>query len=168
MLLTVILSLLLLMLIYLLLAPIILYINSSDNDYYVRLPGILKACLLADKEEVLKVKIKILFMSFYFYPLRKDKAPKELKKIEGRAARKKRKRTMNFKMGLRLLRSFKVKRFFVNIDTGDCISNAKLYPVFAFLNYRYGGFAINFENKNELILKLQNRPIYIIKSFINK
>lgn len=107
-------------------------------------------------------------MNFYFYPLRKKKASDNIKKIEGKnASKKKRKHKMNFKTGLRLLRSFKVKTFYMNIDTGDCISNAKLYPVFAFLNYRYGGFNVNFDNRNQVILELQNRPIYIIKSFFN-
>ena len=155
------------MLSYALLAPLVFYINTSNNDYYFKFGGLLKACILADKKELLKIKLRVLFVNFYFYPLRKSKDSEEKKKIAGKDAKKK-KRTMNLKSGLRFLRSFKIKQFFMNIDTGDCIANAKLYPAFAYLNYRYGGFNINFENKNQLILKLQNRPIYMIRSFINK
>lgn len=57
--------------------------------------------------------------------------------------------------------------FYLNIDTGDCISNAKLYPLFAFFNYKGGNFNINFEGKNRLALHIQNRPIKIIKTFFN-
>ncbi len=74
---------------------------------------------------------------------------------------------MGFRTGLRLLKSFRIKQFLLNVDTGNCISNAKLYPVFAFLNYRVGGFNINFQGRNQLVLHIQNRPIHIIRSFIN-
>ena len=74
---------------------------------------------------------------------------------------------MSFKKMLRLTRTFKVKTFMLNIDSGDAITNAKLYPIFSLLNYRGGNFNINFEGRNQLILQLQNRPIDLIKSFIN-
>ncbi len=53
------------------------------------------------------------------------------------------------------------------MDTGDVVKNAKLYPAFAFLNYHVGGFNINFQGRNQLAVRLQNRPIDIIKLFIN-
>lgn len=81
--------------------------------------------------------------------------------------KKKRSKDINFKTLLRVLKSFKVRQFQIDIDTGNCISNAKLYPVFAFLNYYKGGFNINFENRNKVLLSIENRPIRIIKSFIN-
>lgn len=55
----------------------------------------------------------------------------------------------------------------MNIDTGDCIANSKLYPVFSFLSYQFGGFHVNYKGQNTLVLAVENRPIRIIKSFFN-
>ena len=74
---------------------------------------------------------------------------------------------MDIKKVRRMLRTFKVKEFLLDFDSGNCITNAKLYPVFVYLNYQIGGFHINFQGRNQLVLQLHNRPIHIIKSFIN-
>jgi len=68
---------------------------------------------------------------------------------------------------MRFLKSFKVKKLLLNIDTGNCILNAKLYPFFSLLNYQIGNFSINFQGRNRLALEVENRPIDIIKSIIN-
>ncbi|WP_157961199.1 hypothetical protein [Lutibacter citreus] len=60
-----------------------------------------------------------------------------------------------------------MKKFLINIDTGDPILNAKLYPIFSLLNISKGNFNVNFKNINQLTLHLENRPIDIIKSYIN-
>lgn len=164
--LSIILVLLFLVFVYLLFTPIILSIDTISNTYYMRFSGLVKASVLGDKEAVLKVKVKILFFHFYIYPFRRNKDIK-LKKTKNNLKPIKRRKKMRLQKGLRLLKSFKVKRFFLNIDTGDCIANAKLYPVFALLNYKGGNFNINFDGRNQLILFIQNRPIHIIKSFIN-
>lgn len=149
---------------YLLLIPVILHIDTDMNQYYVQLRGLAKASFEGDEEEVIRIRLKVLFMDFLFYPLRKPDPGK--KKIAGSRI-KKRKKSMGYGKGLRLLRSFSVKRLLLDIDTGDCIHNAKLYPLFAFLNYYVGGFHVNFSGRNQLVLHLQNRPLYIIKSIIN-
>ena len=161
--LTIFLSLLILVVIYLLLVPIILFINTQTNEYYIQLRGLAKASIQTDKKEILKVKIKVLFMNYNFYPLKRKKTSTKSKKIKKyNNGRKK----FEFRKYLRMLRTFKIKRLFINIDTGDCISNAKLFPLFTFLNQTKGNFKVNFEGRNQMVLHMQNRPINIIKSFI--
>lgn len=167
MVLAVVLILLFLLLIYLLVAPLVLYIDTVSNTYYFQYKGVAKATVLADEKEVIKIRLHVFFIRFNFYPLRKKKEAVDSKRIENGESARKRKKSINLKTGLRLLKSFKIRKFLIDIDTGDCIANAKLYPFFAFLNYRLGGFRINFEGRNQLILEMQNRPIYLIKSFIN-
>ena len=70
-------------------------------------------------------------------------------------------------MVFRILKSFRVTKMFVDLDTSNCITNAKLYPLFALLNYKYGGFNINFDGRTQLLLYLENRPIRILTSIIN-
>lgn len=165
MILTVFLALFVLLIIYLLLAPIVLYINTAEGQYYIRLKGLAKASIEGHKEELLRIKLKIFSRNFYFYPLKKIGAAKKKKSVK-RNGRKTMRRIGIGRM-LRMLRSFKVRRVLLDIDTGNCISNAKLYPFFVLLNYTSGEFRINFEGRNTMALHLENRPIHIIKSFIN-
>ncbi len=159
------LALFLLLVVYLLLVPIILVINTNSNEYYLQIKGLAKASVESDVKKVIKIKLKLFFFNYYFYPLM-YKASGEKKKLENNK-KKKRKRNIEFKTMLRLLKSFKVQKLLVDIDTGDCILNAKLYPVFGFLNYHVGNFKVNFEGRNQLVFQIQNRPLNIIKSFIN-
>lgn len=157
--------LLIALVIYLLLVPIILLVDTNSNEYYLRLWGLAKANLEFDEKKLLRICLKVFFLRFYFYPFLSGKSKKKKRTI-----RKEQKRSLskkNIGKSLRVLQTFKVKRFFIDMDTGNCISNAKLYPVFAFLNYHIGHFNINFEGRNELALHIQNRPIFIIKSLIN-
>ena len=167
----VIIVLLLLLLGYLLWMPIVLKIDTDSHEYYLQMKGLAKASVLGDKDEVLKVKLNVLFLNFNFYPLRKISASKKKKLAskEGKedVEKKKRNWTRQGQRALRVLKTFEVKHLLVDLDTGDYVLNAKLYPVFFMLNRWEGSFAINFMNRNRLALIVQNRPIYILKSIIN-
>lgn len=163
--LTIFLTLLLLVLIYLLVTPIVLLIDTTTNQYYIKIQGLVKASLEAHKEELIRIKLRVFFLKFYFFPLKNigsKKKPKLItkKKIE-------RSKRFDFQTAVRVLKSFRVKKLFIDIDTGDCILNAKLYPFVALLKYYSGNININFQGRNQLILCIQNRPINIIRSFIN-
>ena len=150
---------------YLLFMELILYIDTGTNEYYIQAKGLMKAKIEPHKEELLRIRIQTLFMNFYFYPLKKigaSKKPRATKKL-----RVKSKSRIGFRKGLQILRTFRVERLLLDFDAGNCIVNAKLYPLFAFLNHNIGDFRINFEGRNQFILQMQNRPIRIIKSIIN-
>ena len=68
---------------------------------------------------------------------------------------------------LQVVRTFKIKEFVLNIDTGNCITNAKLYPLLSIAHLCKGQFNINFQGQNQLILQIENRPVRILKAFIN-
>ena len=163
--LTLILSLLLLLILYLLTVPVIFLINTNTQEYSVRVVGLAKATLEGDKNELLRIKLKVPFKNFYFYPFRTKTKTKEKKRKAAKIT--KRGKKFKYKSFVRVLNSFKLKQLVLNMDTGDYILNAKLYPVFLALNYTKGNFNINFEGKNELIVCIQNRPVNIIRSFIN-
>ena len=149
--------------IYLLFARVSLFIDTSTNQYFIKLQGICKINAERDETEILKLRLHIFFLDFNFYPLHPDKK----KKRKSKKKKKKSRFSLTFKQTKLLIKSFKIKRFYLDLDTGDCITNAKLYPVFALLNYKMGHFNINFNGRNKLVLHIQNRPVYIIKSFIN-
>lgn len=160
-----ILIMLCLFIVYLLFMKLILYIDTENSKYYIQAKGLIKAHIEEDRKELFRIHLRVLFMNFYFYPLnstRKSKSNDPSKK----AAIKKHSQ-ISFKKGIRILRTFKIKKFDVKIDTGNCITNAKLYPLFSALNHHLANFRINFEGNNQLILFIQNRPINIIRAIIN-
>jgi hypothetical protein len=156
----------LLLLVYLIWMPVVLCVDTVKNEYYIQLKGLAKAKIESHKEEMLILKLKIFFLRFQFYPLRKNKSATKKKELEKHKSKKQQSK-ISLRTALRILKSFKVKRFLLNMDTGDCIYNAKIYPLFVFLNYRIGGFNINFDGKNQLTIYLQNTPLRIIRSIIN-
>lgn len=152
------------LLLYILWAPIILYVDTAVNKYYVQIKGLVRADVLEDKKEVLRIRLRILFMRFSFYPLRTKPSKKRRKKEVGK---KESRRRMSWSVIKRILRSFRVKKLYVNVDTGDYVLNAKLIPLCTLLNLTGGAFRINFQDSNHLVLHLQNRSINIVRAFIN-
>ena len=159
---TSVLLVLILVLVGLLFTPIDLCIDTRRNQYYAELKGLARASVEPDAHEILRVKVKVPFKVFYFFPLKPRKARKKSKK-------KGRKNWNRFspKTIWRVLRSFQIKKWDIELDTGDSINNAKLYPLFALMNYHFGGYHINFEGRNHALLHVRNRPISLIKSFFN-
>ena len=150
---------------YLLFMKMVFFIDTANNEYYIQLKGLAKAYIELDKDELPRVHIKTLFMNFYIYPIDYIGKVKEKKSSKKHIVEKKKR--FEIKKLLSLLRTFRVNRFLVDFDTGNCITNAKLYPMFSALNHHIGDFKINFYGNNQLMLHMHNRPINIIKSFIN-
>jgi hypothetical protein len=166
MVLTIALIIFLMVIISLLLVPIKFYVNTTTQQYYLQIMGLAKVSIEADEIQWIRLKLKVLFFSFFFYPLKAIGSRKEkIKKVNPK--KKKSRNRMNYKTFIRIMKSFNVEKFYLNIDTGNCIYNANLYPLFALLNYRMEGFRINFRGNNQLQLVVKNRPIRIIKAFIN-
>jgi len=147
--------------------PIVLFIDTKTNQYYLQVKGLVKASIESHEEELFRIRLQLFFLSFYFYPLRNIVLGNKKKLIKSVNNKRKIGKGISLEKGLRMLKSFKVKRFLFDIDTGDCILNAKLYPLFAMLNYHVGGFSVNFEGRNRVELHIYSRPIYLIKSFMN-
>ena len=150
---------------YLLLMKIVLHVDTANNEYYLQAKGLAKAKIESHETELIQIKFNTLFLKFKFFPLRKSKKKNKKTKTDKTTVSKR--RTIEIQRLLRIARTFKVVHLLVDVDTGDCITNAKLYPPFAFMNYYGGQFRVNFEGRNRLLLHVQNRPIRIIKSFIN-
>ncbi len=150
---------------YLLFLKIVLYVDTANNEYYVQAKGLVKAKIETHETELIQIKFNALFLKFSFFPLRKSKEKKKKTKTDKTTVSKR--RIIKIQRVIRIARTFKLVQLLVDVDTGDCITNAKLYPPFAFINYYGGQFRVNFEGRNQLLLNVQNRPIRIIKSFIN-
>jgi len=166
MVLTIALIIISLLLTYLLLVPIKGFINTQTNQYYLQIVGLAKASVESDEKQWIRMRLNVLFFRFTFYPIKTMVSKKEMSSKD-KPKKKKTRRRMDYKTFIRIIKSFTVEKFYLNIDTGNCIYNASLYPLFAILNYRMGGFHINFLGNNQLHLVVKNRPIRIIRAFIN-
>ena len=82
MLLTIIILIVIVFLIYLLLMSIIIVIDTVNNQYYVQIKGLVKANVMPDENEILKIRLKIFFLRFSFYPLKKRLSPNKSKKTK--------------------------------------------------------------------------------------
>ena len=69
MLLAVIILILALLVTYLLLMPIILSIDTATNEYFIQLKGLARAYIEPHEEEIIRIKLNIFFMRFYFFPI---------------------------------------------------------------------------------------------------
>jgi len=143
----------------------VLYVDTANNEYYIQAKGFAKAKIESNDTELIQIKLNTLFLKFNFFPLRKSKKKKKKAKTDKITGSKR--RAIEIQRLFRIARTFKVIQLQLDIDTGDCITNAKLYPPFALMNFYGGQFKVNFEGRNRLLLIVQNRPIQIIKSFIN-
>lgn len=85
----------------------------------------------------------------------------EAKKSLNERKKKKRRIPLSWKMMKALLRSFKVERFDVSLDTGNVIWNAWLFPLAETLHHalrvKHRGLHISFTGDNRIDLKVTNR-----------
>lgn len=160
----VVLALLLALLGYLLLMPLELKADTATHRLELRVGHLARACLEDDAEEIVHVKLHVPFASFCWRPTdlmrmrMKRRRQKSKKKSRGSGI------TLNW---IRLLRSFRVRYFSWDLDTGDPVWNAKLYPVAFLLQTRGVGVRVNFWHYNRLAFRITNRPVYLLKSIVN-
>ena len=158
-------GLLILILILLLFARIRFYINTTSKSYTVQLGYLVKAGLEEDKVEIIKVRMNVLGYKFNLFPLRKKKKKVRKKELQKKSSRKK--GINRLRLMPKVLKAITIKEFEWNLDTGNYVTNAKLYPLFGFLSHHFAKCNINFNGKNSLVIKIESRPITILKSFVH-
>ena len=164
----VIISALILVLLVILISPVHVYIDTESNTYKVYQGGWLSAGFIFDEEEIILLELRLIGIKVKPISI----LDKVFDKKKKRSKENKKKRVVSERFGIgvfyKIIRSCEVKAFYLNMDTGDPVQNAKLYPIFELLNYKYGGFHINFTGRNRLLLDVQSRPIRILKIFVTQ
>jgi len=150
---------------YLTFAPFYLEINSSKNLYRIRFDGLAFANLIITVNS-LKVDLWIAGWRKQFNLLTKPiREKQEEKSILSK--RKNKPFRITFQKAKVILESFKVNKFCLNVDSGNLQLNGLLYPCFYWLSkYTNKPISINFINKNEVILELENNIARIAGSLI--
>lgn len=66
---------------------------------------------------------------------------------------------------IRVIKTFRVTRWQLAVDTGDYVRNAQLYPL-NYTKYTFNHLYINFTGENYLTLTIRNRPWKIIYALL--
>ena len=164
--LTTVLILLLGFFVYLLLMPLELCIDSYQGKYYFQMGFLARVSVEKDPVEFLRLHLRVLFMNFFWRPsdFRKWSRQKKKTTIKKKGSKM---RKLTLAQGKRLLRTFRVKAFRLELDTGNPVLNAQLFPFSYLPGQQVGGVGINFLGRNNILLQITNRPIYILNAFIN-
>ena len=92
--------------------------------------------------------------------------PKKKKKEKKPKKKKKRKSPISFRKFLRILRTFKILEWQLDLDTDDYVVNGWLYPVFLFLNRSGKRFQINFRGHFYWRMVIENRGYRVLWAFL--
>ena len=159
----ILLSLFLLIIGGLLFTPISVDIDSETNQYQLAWGRILTFNFIPLKNDFL-FRLKVVFWKkdWSIFELKTEKKePKSKPDRKSKTSFKKAKTWMKV-----VGKSFKIRTFHLNLDTDNYITNAYLFPIFYFLNFRKGNWKINFEGKTELRLWAVNKPIWVLQKMI--
>jgi hypothetical protein len=153
-----------LLLFWLALTPISLHINTASSQYFCKFGSLFWIIPSYDNEDLL-IKIKIPFYTFCINPFLPSNEPKNKNKRRIR----KRKRSSKYKITLLdiktlkdLILTFSMKHFFVNVDTGDFVVNAKLTPILLMMSQGPAHFQTNFHGNTHVKIEIENRLIRFI------
>jgi len=170
----IVISLFIALLLWFLFAPVILFLNTDSSRYHLVLPGIFKA-VVVPSTDIFYIRVWIFFIPFRIRPFQsKTRKRKEKSRKPGRKWPLK-KFTGGKQMISSVIRSMRIRKLSLEIDTDDFLLNAWLVPFFSSMNSENIQMRVNFEGTSSLILDLRARIgtlLWIVistkyKSFLN-
>lgn len=149
---------------YFLLAPFFLELDSRRSLCRFRFHRLASARLYIS-EDTLMLDLKITWWVKTIDLFAPRKKPK--KKVTEKKKKKERK-MMPLKKIMAVIRSFRVNKCIVNMDTGNIPLNGILYPAFLWLGHKTGKeITINFRDKNEIIFETENNIARMLWAYIH-
>lgn len=148
--------------IWLLIAPFQLMISSDNPIAIFRWKGLGDVVFVIEDEPI--IRLRIWFWRKLFYPFQwnfksgKSAEEKEEKKKAAKKPKPKKSKGFPFKLIRKLMGTFKVRAFRLNVDTDDYAVNGMLYPLAFWLSkYRNVHCQVNFEGDFEFFLFIENQ-----------
>src|ERR1041385_3113302 len=153
--------LLLLLLCYLLFAPFYLEINSNTGLFRMRFHKLASVRIFAiDNYLFMDLKIMWWHKIIDLLAPKKTHMKKEIK-------RTREKQKISLRKILLVIKTFKVNKFYLTIDTGSMWLNGMIYPLFLWLGMRLKrNVTINFVNENEIIFETENNLFRVLRVYI--
>jgi hypothetical protein len=141
---------------WVLLAPVIIFVNTDRNRYFLALPLVFRAEVVPS-DEILNIKGWIFFVPYRFNPFRSKKGKEKGPVKEVRKRKKFRFYRGNAGMIADVIRSLRIRKLMLDIDTDDFVQNAWLVPVFSMINTDNIQMQVNFSGTMSLILDIRTR-----------
>jgi hypothetical protein len=126
---------------WILVVPIHLVIDTDRSEYMIRQAGVFSVRVNPGRERLLDMKVAG-FRIDPVVPRKKDTRHREEKKST--------KRSFNSWVYLpqRIIKSFTIERFVIDVDTDDYVLNANLFPLFQFASDGVYSLNVNFSGRN--------------------
>lgn len=165
----------LLFLIWLFFSSIILNIDTTRKEYYVAFGNQIKMSLFF-LDGLPMLRANVFFYKKEIDPFEGKPEKEKAKKKEKKKKKKPRKRKVVDFPGLvrsamaqamKMIKSFRIKRFYMNIDTDDFIYNSYLAGIFSCINRGDLLLQTNYMGDFQLRLTIQNRIINILVPLIS-
>lgn len=155
------------LLIWLLFSPIILQVDTHRNKYVLCWVGLVKAALIPMSDDLL-LRLQLPFWQRDFSLIKLLSQPSNTKKATTPKVPPKTGISQRFpwRYFYRLLKSFRVFYFRLNLDTDDYVTNAYLYPLCHALNSPTRSLVINFQGCNQCAFRIENRLANLLAAFI--
>jgi len=164
-----IIGILIALLLGLLLSPFILQVDTRRNEYALRWQGLASATIIPLKDDLL-LRLRLPFWRKDFSIFQLMLKPTQNKPTRTRGATSKSKSTSKWRFTwnrfFKVLKSFRVHYFRMELDTDDYVTNAYLYPAFYYMNTPTRYVAINFQGRNQCAFRVQNRLASILIALI--
>jgi hypothetical protein len=149
---------------YLLLAPFYVEINSLTGLYGLRFHHLATGRLAIEEGSI------IIDVCIAGWKKRIDLLTKPASKTTKQTSSNKRRKPIKLSFSLMkdMIKSFKINQCYLNIDTGNRPLNGIIYPLFYLAGtYFDRPVSINFLEKNEFILEIENNFANILKTIIH-
>jgi hypothetical protein len=133
-----------------------MYLDTDTSRYHLVLPGIFKA-VVVPSSEIFNIRIWIFFIPFRIRPFKSKKGKRKEKSKKPVKKWRLRKFAGGKQMISRVIRSMRIRKLSLDLDTDDFLLNSWLVPVFSSLNSDNIQMKINFEGSSSLLLDLRAR-----------
>jgi hypothetical protein len=156
MVLIVLIALFVLLLLWILAVPVVVFLDTERNRYFLSLPGVFKA-VAVPTEGLFHIRIWAFFIPFTFDPFRSksDKKEKEKKKKKPLQKRKRKGILARGTLAVKTFRAFRIRKLELDIDTDDFMWNAWLIPLFSAVNSENIRMRANFTGQASLLFDLR-------------
>jgi len=149
-------SFLFFLLLWILVVPVIVFLDTDRNRYFLTLPGIFRV-VAVPAEGLFHIRIWVFFVPFTFNPFRSKPEKKKKEAIKERTAAigKLKGGLGKGKLAIKALRAFRIRRLELDVDTDDFVLNAWLIPVFSAVNSDNIQMRVNFAGQASLLFDLR-------------
>jgi len=148
---------------FILFTPVSIEVDSERNLYQIRIAGLARVNIILGEPFIL-FRIHALGFTKTIDPLSMKTKTKKKEK------QKKERKRMPFRQVLRkasaIAQTFKVRYFYLNIDTGDFLINGLLFPLAQLASGNGRALHVNFRGEKILKLKIVNTVERMLLAFI--